>query len=301
MEGTKYNLSITTSGENGDHASTNISTSNPSQLADILKLAGMQGGHPVAIGAPEAPALEAPAPEEHGSCDVCGGMHEDDEHVIEGDSWDNEPDEVIHSPEEITQTGNDLHKIKKTYPKVNGGDNPMALEEAESKLREKWENFLAEDMETHFETGLVSPWKITEAQSEAQKAAFEKMLAAKNGNNEEATDEEENVDEAAGKMKKKKPCPEDTTDLKKLAGIVHEGYDVYVPSKEDVQGLASRAIAAITDLAQEGGAEMNVSVSTGDDEMPPEDDGEYHTELGDAEMEVEEDPDSLDLRKLAGI
>ena len=109
MDGTKYNLSITTSGENGDHASTNISTSNPAQLADILQLAGMQGGHPVALG-----ASEAPAPEEHGSCDVCGGMHEDEEHVVEGDSWDNEPDEVVHSPEEITQTGNDLHKVKKT-------------------------------------------------------------------------------------------------------------------------------------------------------------------------------------------
>ena len=58
MDGTKYNLSITTSGENGDHASTNISTSNPAQLADILQLAGMQGGHPVALAAPEAP--EAP-------------------------------------------------------------------------------------------------------------------------------------------------------------------------------------------------------------------------------------------------
>jgi hypothetical protein len=178
----------------------------------------MQGGHPVALGASEAPALEAPAPEEHGTCDVCGGMHEDDEHVVEGDSWDNEPDEVIHSPEEITQTGNDLHKVKKTYPKVAGGDNPMALEAAESKLREKWEDFLAEDMESHSETELISPWKITEAQSEAQKAAFQKMLDAKNGNKEEATDEE--VDEAAGKAcKNKKHVREDTLDLKKLAGI----------------------------------------------------------------------------------
>ena len=141
MEGTKYNLSITTSGENGDHASTNISTSNPAQLADILKLAGMQGGHPVALS-----ASEAPAPEEHGSCNVCGGMHEDDEHVAEGESWDNEPEVKVHSPEEITQTGNDLHKVKKTYPKVNGGDNPMALENIENKLRQQFADFLAEDM-----------------------------------------------------------------------------------------------------------------------------------------------------------
>jgi hypothetical protein len=38
--------------------------------------------------------------------------------------------------------------------------------------------------------------EVTEAQSPAQKAAFEKMLAAKNGNKEEATDDEEKVEEA---------------------------------------------------------------------------------------------------------
>ena len=202
MEGTKYNLSITTSGENGDHASTNISTSNPAQLADILKLAGMQGGHPVALSAPEAPAHK-----EHGSCDVCGGMHEGDEHVAEGDSWDNEPDIVVHSPEEVTQTGGDLHKVKKTYPKVNGGDNPMALEEAEKALRSKYDDFLAEstEEETIAESELVSPWPKQDTSIEILE--------------EEELDEEE-VEEAAGKMKKgKKPCPEDTADLKKLAGI----------------------------------------------------------------------------------
>ena len=216
MDGTKYNLSITTSGENGDHASTNISTSNPAQLADILQLAGMQGGHPVALGAPEAPAHK-----EHGSCDVCGGMHEDDEHVAEGESWDNEPNgatEVVHSPEELSQTGNDLHKVKKTYPKVNGGDNPMALEETEGKLREKWENFLAEDMETHFESELVSPWAKQDTSIEIVE--------------EEELDEEEVNEKYKGwgpypgygqpKHMKPKPKLEDneaTSDLKKLAGI----------------------------------------------------------------------------------
>ena len=190
MEGTKYNLSITTSGENGDHASTNISTSNPAQLADILKLAGMQGGHPVALSAPEAPAHE-----EHGSCGVCGGMHEDDEHVAEGESWDNEPDVVVHSPEEVTQTGNDLHKVKKTYPKVNGGDNPMALEEAEKALRSKYDDFLAESIEeeTITESELVSPWAKQDTSIEIV---------------EEEEVEEETVEENAN-----------TLDLKKLAGI----------------------------------------------------------------------------------
>ena len=238
MEGTKYNLSITTSGENGDHASTNISTSNPAQLADILQLAGMQGGHPVALSAPEAPAHE-----EHGSCNVCGGMHEDDEHVAEGESWDNEPDVVVHAPEEVTQTGNDLHKVKKTYPKVNGGDNPMALEEAEKALRSKYDDFLAEstEEETITESELVSPWAKQDTsieiieEEEVEEAAGKaknkkrKVISIPDDDDEEAVhtmmggkyDERvEEVEEAAGKMKTgKKPCPEDTADLQKLAGI----------------------------------------------------------------------------------
>ena len=201
MDGTKYNLSITTSGENGDHASTNISTSNPAQLADILQLAGMQDAHPIALG--DVPqSFEAPAPEEHGSCDVCGGIHEDEEHVVEGDSWDNEPNgatEVVHSPEELSQTGNDLHKVKKTYPKVNGGDNPMALENIENKLRQQFADFLAEDMveEITEEVELVSPWKKQE-------------------NDIEIIEEVEEVDEAAGKACKNKKHVENTTENKNM-------------------------------------------------------------------------------------
>jgi hypothetical protein len=225
MEGTKYNLSITTSGENGDHASTNISTSNPAQLADLLKLAGMQDGHPVALG--DVPqSFEEPAHEEHGSCNVCGGMHEDDEHVAEGESWNNEPDVVVHAPEEVTQTGNDLHKVKKTYPKVNGGDNPMALEEAEKALRSKYDDFLAEstEEETITESELVSPWAkqdtsieiVEEEELDEEKATYR---CGKFNKSKKHPIGEEEVEEAAGKMKKKKPCPEDTADLKKLAGI----------------------------------------------------------------------------------
>ena len=53
----------------------------------------------------------------------------------------------------------------------------------------------------------MTPSQIEEAQSEAQKAAFQKMLDAKNGNKEETTedadddDEVEEVDEAAGQDK----------------------------------------------------------------------------------------------------
>ena len=74
------------------------------------------------------------------------------------------------------------------------------------------------------------------------------------------------------------PIEDEKTRILREAGILED-------EETDIEGLASRAIAAVTDLAQEAGAEMNVSVSTGDDEMPPEDDGEYHTELGDDEVE----------------
>lgn len=70
------------------------------------------------------------------------------------------------------------------------------------------------------------------------------------------------------------PIEDEKTRILREAGILED-------EETDIEGLASRAIAAVTDLAQEAGAEMNVSVSTGDDEMPPSDDGEYHTELGD--------------------
>jgi len=188
---TKYNLSITTSGENGDHASTNISTSDPGKLASILQLAGMSGGHPIPMDAQAAPA------ESHGTCDVCGGMHEGDDHVEEGENYDNEPNEFIHDPEEVTHTGNDLHKIKKTYPKVAGGDNPMAL--AETELRSKYENFLAETEQVEEKVELARPWKKTvqEELTAGQKklpAGLQKSILAKQGETTESEDDEDNSD-----------------------------------------------------------------------------------------------------------
>ena len=41
------------------------------------------------------------------------------------EAWDNEPDEQEYDMDKIVFGGNDLHKEKKTYPKVSGGDNPM--------------------------------------------------------------------------------------------------------------------------------------------------------------------------------
>lgn len=136
---TKYNLNITTSGEGGDNATTSITTTDANKLADLLKLAGMSQAHPVALNV-------SPDEEHDMPCSTCGespcgcGMSE-------GESWDNEPETFIHSPEEVFKVGDDLHKVKKSHAPVAGGDNPMALESVEDKLRGMYSEYIAEHHE----------------------------------------------------------------------------------------------------------------------------------------------------------
>jgi hypothetical protein len=54
----------------------------------------------------------------------------DDEEDKQEDSYANEPDEREHGIDKVVFGGNDLHKQKKTYPKVAGGDNPMQKTES---------------------------------------------------------------------------------------------------------------------------------------------------------------------------
>lgn len=136
---TKYNLNITTSGENGDNATTSISTTDANKLAELLQLAGMSQTHPVALNVSPEEEYDAPCPDCGGSPCGCG--------MTEGESWDNEPEATVHSPEEVFKVGDDLHKVKKSYPPVAGGDNPMALESAENKLRGMYDEFIAESEE----------------------------------------------------------------------------------------------------------------------------------------------------------
>ena len=58
----------------------------------------------------------------------CGMSHEDAD-VEEGD-YANSPEEEYAPYTDMIKTGNDLNKSKKSYPKVAGGDNPMALEDS---------------------------------------------------------------------------------------------------------------------------------------------------------------------------
>jgi len=102
-------------------------------------------------------------------CPKCGKVHigmsscndsieNDDEAVAE---YDNEPDERYGSIDDIIDSGDDLHKSKKSYPATAGGDNPMALEDDEEtleqqilkSLKDEYANFKEADDEADDEEG----------------------------------------------------------------------------------------------------------------------------------------------------
>lgn len=53
---------------------------------------------------------------------------------LTGEEYANEPDEDYAPYTDVTRGGTDLNKSKKSYPKVAGGDNPMALK---NKIKEE--------------------------------------------------------------------------------------------------------------------------------------------------------------------
>lgn len=53
---------------------------------------------------------------------------------LEIEEWDNEPEEEYAPYSDMVRGGTDLNKSKKSYPKVAGGDNPMALKD---KIKEE--------------------------------------------------------------------------------------------------------------------------------------------------------------------
>lgn len=112
-------------------------------LIRMMQLAGADNAKEVDAG----DISQGPKP-----CSACGEVHS--EHGCENrngdlarsitmmadEDWDNSPDEDIKDFEATPPT-NDLNKAKKSYPKVAGGDNPMALED---ELRAKLSAALAE-------------------------------------------------------------------------------------------------------------------------------------------------------------
>ena len=56
------------------------------------------------------------------------GPSSDEKEMDKEEAWDNEPDEEYDDMSASVPAGDDIHKKKKGYPAVNGGDNPRAVE-----------------------------------------------------------------------------------------------------------------------------------------------------------------------------
>ena len=113
----------------------NMNASGKDNVADLLKMmqhAGLGDAEPVSaktlaprldmerlrgiVDGPEMdePAMKLPAPE--------SDMEEDE-------GYANAPDEEHGDIEDVTASGDDLHKSKKGYKAAAGGDNPMSFED----------------------------------------------------------------------------------------------------------------------------------------------------------------------------
>jgi len=144
-----------------NEASMNISMNgnDASEVADLVKLlqnAGMPQAGPVSdIPMPMPKAL--PTPHDHDShdnmksmmtlmsepddapcgedcgCDSCA-TEDTSEYDAVVSEWDNSPEEEYSDVSAVLPDGDDLHKSKKPYPAVAGGDNAMALESIKETL-----------------------------------------------------------------------------------------------------------------------------------------------------------------------
>jgi len=71
---------------------------------------------------------------------------ESDETAVEGD-YANSPEEDYAPYTDVIKSGNDLNRSKKSYPKVAGGDNPMALEdEIKEQLANLYKEYKGKDV-----------------------------------------------------------------------------------------------------------------------------------------------------------
>jgi hypothetical protein len=133
-------------------------TENPEDIIRLMKLAGLTNAQPVA-----------------------------EEEVTE--EWANTPDghsgELELDPTDFEKkTGDNITKQNKSLDKApSKGDNPLEYSLDENEI---YEAMMKEFKETE---------EVSEAQSPAQKAAFAKMLAAKDGKKDEAVEEKEETTE----------------------------------------------------------------------------------------------------------
>ena len=170
------NMSISMSGETAD------------DVATLMKMVKDAGGKPE-IMAPMGPKMSPrddiekslkvmdlpPAPKKM-PMDMEPGC--EDEVAKEGD-WDNSPDEKYQDTAYMqNDLAGGLNRQKKSYPKVAGGDNPMALEdEIKSELRSKLESMMSEDKKKKNESGCVGEMKRLDANGCTKEEMKKKITA----------------------------------------------------------------------------------------------------------------------------
>jgi hypothetical protein len=124
-------------------------------LINMMKNAGMAGAKEVGAdmmpmrtdmerlrdivdGPKELPPMHDKDHEIVKTLDRDGDMdHDMDDHDLEKEGYDNEPDEQYGSVDDVIMSGNDLHKKKKAYAKAQDGDNAMAVEDEQETLEQE--------------------------------------------------------------------------------------------------------------------------------------------------------------------
>ncbi len=141
-------------------------TENPEDIIRLMKLAGLENAQPV--------AEEEVTEEVRDFANTPGGTSEEQ---LELDPTDFEK-----------KTGDGITKQKKSIQPTLG-DNPLEYSLDENEIYDAMMKEFPEDKVEE------TTEEITEKQSPAQKAAFEKMLAAKNGKKDDAVEEKEETAE----------------------------------------------------------------------------------------------------------
>ena len=141
-------------------------TENPEDIIRLMKLAGLENAQPV--------AEEEVTEEVRDFANTPGGTSEEQ---LELDPTDFEK-----------KTGDGITKQKKSIQPTLG-DNPLEYSLDENEIYDAMMKEFPEDKVEE------TTEEITEKQSPAQKAAFEKMLAAKNGKKDDTVEEKEETTE----------------------------------------------------------------------------------------------------------
>ena len=123
-QGNPVTMSVSLNASGKDHVA---------DLLDMMKNAGMQAAEPVSAKM-LSPRMDmerlSGIMDEPGFDDKELPLPKGDEEEIETDEdYANAPDEEYGDIEDVTASGDDLHKSKKSYKAAAGGDNPMNFEE----------------------------------------------------------------------------------------------------------------------------------------------------------------------------